>query len=87
VGVNFIGRIAVSWKEIHRYDIQSFPPRRLSFALTTVFQEVRHVHQGKDSSSHRCSHRHWSGIRQGAPAERGTGQLQRLNTRSCNMSG
>ena len=59
----------------------------LSLELTTVFQEVRHVHQGKDSSSHRCSHRHWSGMCQGAPKERGTGQLDWLIILSRKGSG
>ena len=49
-----------------------------------MFQEVRHVHQGKGGSSHWCSRRHRSGMRQGAPKKRGTGQLQWLITVSCN---
>ena len=61
--------------------------RRLSFELTTVFQYVRHVHHGKNSSSHRCSQRHWFGMRQSAPKERGRGQLHWLITLSCKGSG
>jgi len=51
-----------------------------------VFQEVKNVHQGKDSSSHRCSLRHWSGMRQGAPEEWGTGQLHWVITLACKGS-
>ncbi|GFG40407.1 hypothetical protein Cfor_07241 [Coptotermes formosanus] len=46
-------------------------PGNIRNTILTYVVKVKHVHQGKDSSSDRCSYGHWSGIREGAPKERG----------------